>query len=517
MNRSIQEILKVGTPRRGVRTLFNSRPAQRGENGREAPREGKLNRPPFNAGKIFPIIAFIAILLAITPAHSQPTSTNTPSDCLFFRNGDLLYGKLLAIDPHDTLRWKHPDSANPIDFKPGSVSQIEFAPQKSSATQTNSTCRVYFGDGETLEGDLVSCGSDSVTLDTPYAGRLKISRKSSQNPILSLSFLPRQPAIFEGPSSLDGWVQGNAVKAFTSDSGQWIYKHGAFYANKPASIARDVKLPDRSEVQFDLAWNGVLNLAIALYTDSLQPILLTGKDQGPDFGAFYSLRFQNTVVVSLMPIRKKDPLHSLGDLIVPALNNKDRVHVDIRMSKPDHRIVLYFDGALVKEWIDPQGFSGDGTGMRFVQNAGGSIKLSNLRVTTWDGVMLDGSEATPDSTHDTISMEAGAKVSGTVQSIANGQITFVESNATTQIPADKVSSIDFAAIATDASKVVPAANTVRATFLRGGFLTFDLLSWRPDALVVNSPIFGKATFTPSAFSRLQFTTPAPKPPDDPKS
>ena len=95
-------------------------------------------------------------------------------------------------------------------------------------------------------------------------------------------------------------------------------------------------------------------MAVALYTDSLQPILLTAKDQGPAFGAFYSLRFQSPYFISLTPIRKNDPLRSL-DLMVPSLSNKDRVHVDLRMSKPDHRIVLFLDGVMIKEWIDPAG------------------------------------------------------------------------------------------------------------------------------------------------------------------
>lgn len=461
------------------------------------------------------LVAAVIALFAAVPARSQPhSSTNAPADCVFFRNGDLLYGKLLAIDPHDTVRWKHPDADEPIDFKPESVSEIEFAPTKPTSAQSNSSCRVYFGNGETVEGNLVSCRADDLKIDTWYAGRLKISRRALQNPVQTVAFLPRQPAIFEGPTGLDGWTQGNAVKAFASDTGQWIYRHGGFYANKPASIARDLKLPDRSEVQFDVAWDGILNLAVALYTDSLQPILLTDKDHGPEFGAFYSLRFQNTVVVSLMPIRRKDPLRSLGDLIVPALNNKDRVHVDIRMSKPDHRIVLYFDGALVKEWIDPAGFSGDGTGMRFVQNAGGSVKLSNLRVTAWNGVLDSGGEVSPDPAQDTISMETGTKSSGTIESIANGKISFRGKDGVTEVPVDKVSAIDFAAVPAVAAKT--NSGGVRATFARGGFVTFDLLSWRPDSVTVISPVFGKASFDPSAFSRLQFSAPEPKTGDEPK-
>jgi hypothetical protein len=129
-------------------------------------------------------------------------------------------------------------------------------------------------------------------------------------------------------------------------------------------------------------------------------------------------------------------------------------------------------------------------------------------VTAWNGVLDTGSETSPDLKLDTITTETGAKSSGVIQNIANGQISFQEGNGVTQIPMDKVSAIDFSAVPPDASKAV--VGSVHATFTRGGFITFDLLSWRPDGVVVMSPVFGKASFDPSAFSRLQFSASEPK-------
>jgi hypothetical protein len=459
-------------------------------------------------------IAGIVALLAASPALAdEPASTNAASDFLFFRDGDMLYGKLLAIEAHNAIRWQHPDAVEPIEFKPESVSQIEFPPVNATAAQSNSSCRVYFGNGDTMEGNLVSCDRDTLTLDTWYANRLTISRALPQNPVRTVAFLPRQPAMFDGLTGMDGWTQGSAVKALESDSGEWVYRHGAFYADKPASIARDLNLPDRVEIQFDLAWKGQFNIAVALYTDSLQPILLTAKDQGPAFGAFYSLRFTSPYFISLMPIRKNDPLRSL-ELMVPSLNNKDHIHVDLRMSKPDHRVVLFLDGAMIKEWIDPVGFTAEGKGMRFVQNPGGSIKLSHLRVAAWNGVLDEAPAVSPDPGHDLISMESGPKTSGQIQSIANGEISVLGTGGLTKLAVNKVSAIDFAGITPEAPKTT--LGSVHATFARGGFVTFDLLSWRPDGMVVTSPVFGKATFDPVAFSRLQFIARDPRSADEPK-
>jgi hypothetical protein len=302
-----------------------------------------------------------------------------------------------------------------------------------------------------------------------------------------------------------------------TESGQWSYRNGAFYSDKAASIARDLKLPDQSRVQFDMAWRGPLSLAIALYTDSLQPILLTDRENGPDFGGFYSLRFQNTVFVSLTPIRKKGPMLSLGDpFIIQSLTQKTRVQVDLRMSKADHRVALFLDGGLIKDWIDPGVFAGEGTGVRFVNNqAGSAVKISNLRVSKWNGVLDEASADSLDPAHDVVFLESGAKISGAVISIANGRISLLTTAGATNVPLAGASAIEFAPF--QGRTPPPAAVNTHATFVQGGSVTFELLAWRPEGVAGLSPDFGKVTFDPAAFGRLQFLSSDPTKAPEPKN
>jgi hypothetical protein len=442
----------------------------------------------------------LALGAAAAPARSAPAPTNAEADCLSFRDGDVLYGTLLEVQPGKVVRWQHPDASEPIDFKPESVAQIDFAPRPSAARRAEATCKLWLANGDLLAGNLVACDTNALSLETWYAGVLRIPRRVLQ----TLALNPRTPIVFDGLTGLDGWTEGNAVKAFASESGQWSYRNGAFYSDKAASIARDLKLPDQAQIQFDMVWRGPLSLAIALYTDSLQPILLTDKENGPDFGGFYSLRFQNTVIVTLTPIRKKDPLRSLGDsLIIQSLAQKNRVHVDLRLSKADRRVALFLDGALVKDWIDPGGFAGEGTGIRFVNNqAGSALKISNLRVCKWNGVLDDSSAAAPDPAHDVVLLESGGKVSGAVMAIADSRISMLTTAGATNVPLAGVSAVEFASFQ---GQPPPAAQAkVRATFVQGGAVTFELLAWRPDGVAGLSPDFGKVTFDPAAFGRLQF-------------
>jgi hypothetical protein len=440
------------------------------------------------------------------PPSESSTAQNPSSDGLLFRNGDLLYGELLSIDVQSAVLWRHPDAALPIEFKPDSVVQIDFPAPKTSTPPSSNSWRLLLADGDTLEGDLVSCDRDAVFWQTWYAGRLSIPRASLQ----SLDFVGHSPAVFDGITGLDGWTQAAAAATGPGESGRWTYRNGAFYADKTASIARDFKLPDLAEIQFDLAWKGVLNMAVALYTDSLQPVLLNLKDQAPDFGGFYSFCFQGTAVIDMRAIKKLDPLRSLGQLLDPSLNSKDRLHVDLRVNKAQHKITLLLDDTLVKEWVDPQGFIGEGTGMRFVQNPGSVIKLSHLRVTHWNGTM---EEPAADTGQDTCWLENGNDIAGAIESISNGKITVRTTNGPVNIPLAELKAVSFAH--PHAGLRQAQAATVRATFNQGGGLSFILESWRPNEMIVRSADFGKARINPAAFTRLRFLFPEKKAPKEP--
>jgi hypothetical protein len=121
------------------------------------------------------------------------------------------------------------------------------------------------------------------------------------------------------------------------------------------------------------------------------------------------------------------------------------VHVDLRMSKADRQVALFLDGALIKDWIDPSGFAGEGTGVRFVNNSlGGAVKMSNFRVSKWNGVLDDGLRRGPGPFARRGLLESGAKISGAVVSIAERPDFPAHHRRRDQCPAGRASAIEFA-------------------------------------------------------------------------
>ena len=447
--------------------------------------------------------------LVVTPTNAPPQSPNlstAKSDAMLFRNGDFLYGALESIDAQKVVRWNHPDATPPIEFQSTNIVAVDLH-SRPTAAETN-VCQIHFTNGDVIEGELISVDQEKVVLQTWYAGKLTFPRKMVQTIIPAM---PIRPAIFSGPTGLDGWTSGKSVLA-QQEYGQWSYKNGAFYATKAASIARDLKLPDSASIQFDMNWKGTMHVAIALYTDSLQPVSLANKEAEPDFGGFYSLQLNN-YYTDIIAIKKRDPLRSLGQLTVPAFSQKTSAHIDLRVSKAKHKIVLIVDGAVAKEWSDTEEFAGAGTAMRFVHQGQGAIKLSNLRVTEWDG-QLDEPPSTNalDHKQDLARLRNGDKMLGAIHAIRDGKVFVANGDAKLEFPLSRLKQVEFAGTKSERAKTLPGE--VRLFFPHGGSIAFQLEKWDKQGVTGRSANLGEVKFDPSAFARIQFhpaTDPTPAP------
>jgi hypothetical protein len=464
---------------------------------------------------LFSVCALSALLtsraqpgvLILRPQQEQkPKPTNTAPtirglhEAALLRNGDILAGALVGIRSN-TITWKHPDAATTVQLNLPAVAELQVKGESRSHSDSTNACLVRLTNDDQLEGELLSLDASQIALKTWYAGELRFPRSLVQ------SIVPTGPSrstIFEGPTNIVGWTLGKTT-AELPNQGQWAYRNGAFYATRAASIARDLKLPDTSSVSFDLTWKGYFQLAIALYSDSLQPVSLANKESAADFGGFYSLQL-NTFSANLLPITKNDPIRYLGQASLLTLSQKSRAHVDIRTSKQRHSITLLVNGDIVREWIDPAEFAGKGTAVRFVHQGQGAVKIENIKVTEWDGLFEDKESPPPPAKQDLAKLRNGDRASGNVGTIENGVISMNVLDRKLEIPFTRAKEIAFARERSTRPENMPL--DVRAFFTRVGSVTLQLEKWDSESFTATSPIFGKATFHPRAFSRFEFVAPS---------
>ncbi len=434
------------------------------------------------------------------PAAAASAAPRTGlGDALVFRNGDRLFGTLQSIDPQNGIRWQRPDVAQRIDLGFAGVAEIQLSERPEPKTGVVRTCEIRLVNGDVLAGNLISCDAEKAVLETWYAGQIQLPRQRLR---LIRPLPPSLPAIYTGPAGLEGWTLGKIANPAAGEPGQWTCKNEAFYATRSASIARDLKLPDVASLQFGLAWKGYFYLAIALYTDSLQPVNLATKENEPDFGGFYSLQI-NSFSANLVPITKQDPLRYLGQAPIAAFQRKNTAHVDVRVNKAKRTLALFVDGALIKEWVDGERFIGEGTGVRFVHQGQGAVKLSQLQVLEWDGQYEEKTPPAAGGKLDVAKLRNGDKVSGRLESILEDKATLALSGSKLDIPISRVKQIEFAA--QPAGQTVAAAREIKGFFRPGGAVTFQLEEWSEQGVVASSPNFGRITLNPAAFTRIVFS------------
>jgi hypothetical protein len=433
------------------------------------------------------------------PLTNAPPALRPSQEGVLLRNGDVLAGTLQTIQSN-VVTWKHPDAAAPVQLKIPSIAELQVKSESRTHNDSTNACVVRLTNDDQLEGELLALDGSQIALKTWYAGELRFPRSLVQ------SIQPTGPSrstVYEGPTNITEWTLGKTT-AELPNQGQWAYRNGAFYATRAASIARDVHLPDVSSVQFDLAWKGYFQLAIALYSDSLQPVSLANKESAPDFGGFYSLQL-NTFSANLLPITKNDPIRYLGQASLLTLSQKSRAHIDIRTSKARHSISLLVNGELVREWIDPAEFAGRGSAIRFVHQGQGAVKIENIKVTEWDGLFEDKEAPPPPAKQDLAKLRNGDRASGNIATIQEGVISMTVLNRKLEIPFTRAKELAFAREKSTRPNSMPA--DVKAFFTRGGSLSLQVEKWDSESLIATSPIFGKATFHPRAFNRFEFVAP----------
>ena len=417
---------------------------------------------------------------------------------IHFQNGDWLRGTMAAYDQVNGVTWSHADVADTMRFNISQITGIALAGAAVGKIGSGNLSEVQLVNGDQFRGNLAGATDEHFLFDTWHAGRMQLRR----NAVRKIAPLPKGlKTLYQGPENDDGWTHGKINNETLGDSGQWRHHNGGFHAKAAASIARDLGLPDSSHISFDLDWNGAMHLAFALYTDSLQPISLSTKENEPDFGGFYSVQI-NSYSVNLLPVKKHQPLTYLGQATVPNFRKKSKAHIEFFASKPQRMVAVAIDGKVIRKWTDSRGFAGEGTGVRIVHQGRGAVRISNLRVEEWNGRFKGPPTHPIGAKDDLVKLANNDRMQGRVEGVDGDKLNVTTSEGGFPVPLDRVKQIEPAT--SRAPTNVDIEHRVRAHFSDGSRLTFVLNRWSAAGVEAHSPSFGSATFKPGSITRLEF-------------
>lgn len=405
---------------------------------------------------------------------------------LQFLDGSRLHGRLRSADPASGVSWEHPEAKALIGFAPTNLAWIRFERVAELELRRKPTCRFLFHNGDEVFGNLISLDGDRLDLETWFGDKLQTARQS----LRSIVFLAKgYSIIYEGPTSLDGWIEGPGQQHRV-----WQYRDGALVAKGVGLLGRDLKLARSSSVEFDLAWSGQFSLVLVLYTEHMERL---------DYSTSSYMFFLSTGYIGLQRVQGGAGMIQLGQASVPKMLRENKAHLEIRVNKDDATIVLLADGELVQRWKDQAGFVAKGSGILFYpQLDGPTLRISNLRVSEWDA-RLDAEEmASPSDREDVAFLVNQDKVSGTLRGVRDGKLAFATAQSSLDIPMERVTQVF---LATPQSQAAPPGPwSVRAHFARGGSLSFRIEKWGRQEIVAQSSHFGLVRLDPRSIRQLQF-------------
>lgn len=441
------------------------------------------------------LIGIILLLLALIPAFaaSQPaipnrqlqTTNAPPSDLLQFLDGGSLHGELRGMDPQRGVQWQHPAAKRTIRLKPDNIAWINFETAERVASGTGPTCWFEFSNGDAIFGQLKAIENDKLKLETWFGGNLEAPRQA----LHSITFFSKGFSIlYEGPNGVDGWKLERGAKG-------WQYRDGAFIANSVGIMGRDLKLSGSAGIEFDVAWTGQISLSFILYAESIDRF---------DYSTSCYMFHLSPPYMNLQRVQSGAGVMSLGpQAYLPEMLKKSKVRLEIRVNKEEATITVLADGILVNRWKDPAGFVGKGSGIVFSsQSEGPTIKLSNFKVAEWDGAFEPRSMTNAVPKDDLVYLANRDKVSGTLQNIRDGKLTFAIPQTTLEIPMQRVTQIFFGQQTSNSLARVPWE--IRANVAGGGSVAFQLEEWADAQVLGKSAIFGQMALNPKSIRQIRF-------------
>jgi hypothetical protein len=185
-----------------------------------------------------------------------------------------------------------------------------------------------------------------------------------------------------------------------------------------------------------------------------------------------------------------------------AMNEKKKMRLEFRANKPENFLEVLVDGKSMGQWKDSSGWAGKGSGVLFFAQNENPIRISNIKVSEWDGVTGAESTANAAATNDTLHLANRDKVSGKVINLRDGKLKFDSTPTALEIPLTRIKQIHFGSTNTNAIPHAPWE--IQASVAGGGTVSFELEKWTNDKILGENASFGRISLNSKSIRQIQF-------------
>jgi hypothetical protein len=298
------------------------------------------------------------------------------SDLLRFDNGDQLHGEFNGFADGAAILWKRDNpKEEAMNYDISDIRQVVLRGSKP-AKSLQSLSYVGTANGDRIPGIVQGLDDQRVIVQTEFGGLLEFPK--DQIGIIAPNPMGGR-VLYHGPFDKEEWVQKSYKHAdgipMTKKESEiekefplWKFSGSGWYWNDErvgTALTRNTGMPDRSILQFDLAWKNRLSIAVGFHSDFKIPEnaqALQEQAPRPNFlgnlpyilGSSYVLHIYSSYVVLYRSGFSEDGkpmmdrLQSRNSSL--RLENSGSAKIEIRCNRISGEIMLYVDGKFVSQW-----------------------------------------------------------------------------------------------------------------------------------------------------------------------
>ena len=465
-----------------------------------------------------------------------------PSDLVRLPNGDQLHGAFQGFKEGAHVVWQNDDAAAPMDFKTDKIRHVVLRGGRPLKPLT-SLSHVALVNGDRVPGRLTGLDDKAITLETSYAGELRIPREQ-------VSMFAPSPlggrVHYHGPFLEDEWKMANASfpdgippdSAEKDEPGRWVFSGSAWYwpgKFSGTALLRENAIPDRAILRFDLAWKNRLSIAIGFHGDfaKAKPRDPADKNQeiqppharrlSPGDSTVFPLLFGNSYVLQISSTHLmlfRATVNEKGEPVVERvqingssirLGDTGKARVEIRSNRLTGEISLFINDEFVVNWSEggttaeaQARYAGKGAGLGFVvQNEDAPVKISDVMVAEWNG-MPDSARSLQTDEQDIVLLANGTdRFSGKVESLKDGKIRLQGKYGQFLFEIDDIAEIRFAR-GRLAKESDPATDSLTVRLSPLGQVSGRPLAGSASSIRILNPVCGEMNFNLESAVMLDF-------------
>jgi hypothetical protein len=337
-----------------------------------------------------------------------------PSGVLELADKDVLRGQLRSLGGGRVV-WFHEASATDMTFPAREVRRLLFSTEQSPDPEGD---MLLLRDGSMICGELEAIDDAGATLRHTSGAVIKVPR--ARLTAARLAAGGADAMVLEGFPPLAQWRD--------PDGGQpagdaWSLDRGVlrFDGSNSSGIQISPDLPQALDISFDLAWDPDPQRQ----TQPQLRLVLCGDGEGGRNQYVFSFNRSYLLANRIGSEDGKPAQRDLGRIEIGSyLAGRNSLRVRVVVNRPQRRLYVFLNGRPVSPVMqDSLGEAPEGNGISFVGSHGSPVRLRNLRLQTWRGMV--GNSLAPDE-----SAPAGRDVVKTIDGdVIPGRIVGLEKGA----------------------------------------------------------------------------------------